>query len=286
MTLKQALSYAREALAAQNIEEAPLESELLLRHALKLNRVSLYLNLEKELEPQEEESFRQLVERRLSGEPTAYITGHCEFYGIDFYVNRNVLIPRPESELLVEKALALARNGAIDRIADIGTGCGTIAISLALNLPHVRIYATDISSSALEVAGMNCQKYGLENRIQLLQGDMLEPLPRRVKLIVANPPYVRQKEISQLTFEPPLALDGGADGLDKIRKLCRQLKDKLQPGGSLLLEIGQGQGKAVIELLRQLFPPAKIEVTSDFASIDRVVSLETAHEVLLAWFNK
>ncbi len=282
MTLKQALSHAREALAAHNIEEAPLESELLLRHALKLNRVSLYLNLEKELEPPEEEIFRQLVERRLSGEPTAYITEHCEFYGIDFYVNRNVLIPRPESELLVEKTLALARNGAIDRIADIGTGCGAIAISLALNLPHVRIYATDISSSALEVAGMNCQRYGLENRIQLLQGDMLEPLPEPVKLIVANPPYVRRKEISQLTFEPPLALDGGADGLDKIRKLCRQLKDKLQPGGCLLLEIGQGQGKAVIELLRQLFPPAKIEVTSDFAGIDRVVSLETAHEVLLA----
>ncbi len=274
MTLKQALSQAKRVLAANNIEDASLEGELLLRHVLKISRVQLYLDLDQELTSQQETDFWDTISRRLSGEPTAYITGHREFYGLDFYINSNALIPRPESELLVEKVLHLAQHHSISTIADVGTGCGAIAISLALNLPQVKIYATDISAPALEVAAMNCQRHRVAQRIQLLPGDMLEPLPEPVDLIVTNLPYVKYSELHpSADFEPVLALNGGSDGLEKIRQLCRQVSNKLHPEGYLLLEMGQGQSEAVTTLLHSLFPQAEIEVTPDLSGIDRVVSL-------------
>ena len=276
MTLKQTLSHARGILTANNIEDTCLEGEVLLRHTLEISRVQLYLDLNYELSSKQEETFWHLIERRLSGEPTAYITGHREFYGLDFYVDPSVLIPRPESELLVEKALKLAQNGTMPTIAEIGTGCGAIAISLALNLPQAKIYATDISAPALKVALFNCQKHGVVNRICLLQGDMLDPLPEPVDLIVANLPYVKESELPptySTNFEPLLALNGGSDGLEKIRQLCCQVNNKLCPEGCLFLEIGQGQRRAVTTFLHSLLPSAKIEVTSDLSGIDRVVSL-------------
>jgi len=277
MTLQQALSRAKAILVKNNIEDAPIECELLLRHALKISHAQLYLDLNHELSLEQEETFWHLIKRRLNGEPTAYITEHREFYGLDFYVDSRVLIPRPESELLVEMALNLAQNRTVSTIAEIGTGCGAIAISLALNLPQTRIYATDISASAIDVAQLNCQQHGVVNRIHLLHGDMLNPLPEPVDLIIANLPYVKESElllaISPMNFEPQLALNGGSDGLEKIRQLCHQVRSKLRPEGSLLLEIGQGQAPAVTTFLRSLFPSAKIEVTSDLAGIDRVMSL-------------
>jgi len=276
VTLKQALSHAREMLVTNNIEDAPIESELLLRYALNISRVQLYQDLNHELSLKQEQAFWNLIKRRLSHEPTAYITGHREFYGLDFYVNPHVLIPRPESELLVEMALSLAQNHPAATIAEVGTGCGAIAISLALNLPQTKIYATDISASALEVAQTNCKKHGVVNRIHLLQGDMLNPLPELVNLIVANLPYVRKAELPRISpakFEPLLALDGGSDGLQKISQLCRQVENKLRPTGYLLLEIGQGQGKAVTALLHSLFPCAKMEAVPDLSGIARVISL-------------
>jgi len=152
VTRRQALNRAREMLAEANIEDAPLESELLLRHVLQISQVELYQDPEREIKPAQEKKFWALVKRRLSGEPTAYITGHREFYGLDFYVDPGVLIPRPESELLVEKTLALAQTHPAAAIAEIGTGSGAIAVSLALNLPQAKIYATDISEAALKVA--------------------------------------------------------------------------------------------------------------------------------------
>ncbi|MBI3931169.1 MAG: peptide chain release factor N(5)-glutamine methyltransferase [Chloroflexi bacterium] len=279
MTIKQTLSRARAILVASNIEDAPLESELLLRQALRIDRIQLYLALDRELGPEEDETLWKLIKRRLDGEPIAYITGQREFYGLDFSVDPSVLIPRPESELLVEKALKLAQEQAVFTIAEVGTGCGAIAISLALSLPQAKIYATDISAAALKVTRLNCQKHGVVARICLLSGDMLAPLPEPVDLIVANLPYVREAELSRVNthnFEPSLALNGGADGLEKIAQLCSQIGDKLRTGGSLLLEIGQGQSRAVTVLLRRLFPAAEIEVAPDWSGIDRVVSL-TGH---------
>jgi len=276
VTLEQALSQARKVLASHSIEDAPLESELLLRHVLEIDRVQLYQDLNRELSPQQEATFWHLIERRLSGEPTAYIIGHREFYGLDFYVDANVLIPRPETELLVEKALKLAENHPTISIAEVGTGCGAIAISLALNLPQAKIYAIDISPAALKVAATNCQKHGVVDRICLLRGDMLNPLPEPVDLIIANLPYVKKTELRQISpagFEPLLALNGGPNGLEKIRQLCPHLSNKLRPKGYLLLEIGQGQGKTVTTLLENLFPLAKIEITTDLSGIDRVVNL-------------
>ncbi len=275
MTLKQALSRAREMLVANNIEDASLESELLLRHTLNISRIQLYQSLDHELSPKQEKTFWNLIRRRLNHEPTAYITGHREFYGLDFYVNPHVLIPRPESELLVEMALSLAQNHRVATIAEIGTGCGAIAISLALSLPQAKIYATDISAPAIKVALTNCRRHGVVNRLYLLQGDMLDPLPESVDLIIANLPYVKKTELlrSPANFEPLPALNGGLDGLQKISRLCRQVENKLHPTGYLLLEIGQGQSRAVTALLHNLFPYAKIEVVPDLGSIDRVVSL-------------
>ena len=275
MTLKQALDQARRVLTSNGIEDAWLEAELLLRHTLTVSRVRLYLDFNRELSPEQEEIFWQLIERRARGEPSAFITGHREFYGLDFHVNPSVLIPRPESELLVEKAINLTQGRDIATIADIGTGCGAIAISLALNLPKVKLYATDISAPALEVARINCQQHKVEDRICLLQGNMLDPLPEPVDLIIANMPYVKGDEVhsAPLRFEPPLALDGGTDGLEKIYELCKEVGGKLCSHGYLLLEVGQGQANLVAAFLHSLYPSAQIEVTPDFGGIERVISL-------------
>ena len=296
MILKEALHETEVVLARQHIEDPRLESELLLRHVLGISRVQLYQDLHRELGPREEADFGRLIERRLSAEPVAYITGHREFYGLDFYVDRGVLIPRPETELLVEKALGLAREKPIGSIADVGTGSGAIAVSLALNLPQTRIYATDVSDSALRVALLNCRRHGVADRVCLLEGDLLDPLPEPVDLIVANPPYVTEAEVREqglATFEPELALNGGYDGLEKIRKLCCKLDEKLHPEGTLLLEIGLGQSQTIVGLLRGLFPLAKIEITPDLSGIDRVVSLtsirknsDVAGEVYRGSMNK
>ena len=281
MTIKQALHHARELLVANNIEDASLESEILLRHALHLSRVQLYQRLDGELIPEQQRVFHELLQRRLAGEPATYIIGHREFYGLDFYVDTSVLIPRPETELLVEKALALAQKQSISTIADVGTGCGAIAISLALELTQTKIYATDISAAALEVARFNCQQHGVQDRIHLLQGNLIDALPEHVDLIVANPPYVKKRDLTcQSGFEPGLALDGGDDGLEKVRQLCRQANGKLNAGGCLMVEIGQGQHEAVTNLLRRLFPSAQIEVTPDPGGIERVVSLNLSPEAV------
>jgi release factor glutamine methyltransferase len=273
VTLKQALRRARDILTENSIEDASLEGELLLRYTLGISRTQLYLDLDQELSPKQDEAFWQLIKRRLDGEPTAYITGHREFYGLDFYVDSRVLIPRPESELLVETALALAQNRPLSTIAEIGTGSGAIAISLAINLPQVKIYATDISATALEIALLNCQKHGMIDRVHLLHGNMLDPVPEPVDLIITNLPYVKKSDLASMRFEPALALDGGRDGMGKIRQLCQQAGGKLCPGGFLLLEIGQGQASAVTNFLNALFPNGEIKVTPDLSSIDRVVSL-------------
>lgn len=273
------LRQGRETLTVNSIEDASLEAEVLLRHALSFDRVQLFLQPDRELSAEENENFRQSIRRRLNNEPTAYITGHREFYGRDFYVDSNVLIPRPETELLVETALGLAVNRPIHTMADIGTGSGAIAISLALSLPQTRIYATDISPAALGVAETNCRKHGVTNLVCLLQGDLLAPLPEPVDIIVANLPYVREEELPRVNtwhFEPPTALNGGGDGLEMIRRLGAQVDSKLRPGGALLLEIGLGQGEAMKAFFHQLFPSAEIKLIPDGNGIDRVVSLLTA----------
>ena len=272
MILKDSLYHTRQVLAVNDIDNAPLEGELLLRQTLKFNRVQLYQKLEQRITPEQQDILQGLVERRIKGEPAAYINRYREFYGLDFYVNNDVLIPRPETEHLVDKTISMAQKHQKPLIADVGTGCGIIAVSLALSLPRAKIYATDISAPALKVARLNCHKHKVSDRIKLIKGDMLEALPEPVDFIVANLPYVKQSELDTSSFEPVVALDGGIDGMEKIKRLCHQVSGKLLPGGCLLLEIGQGQREAVTTLLNNLFPTADIEVTPDLSGIDRVVS--------------
>lgn len=276
MNLRQALSYARGILADSNIEDTSLEGEILLRHVLEMSRTQLYSDLDLNLSTEQEKALNKFLKRRKRGEPSAYITGHREFYGLDFRVDRSVLIPRPETELLVELSIKVARRNAIKEIGDIGTGCGAIAISLAVNLPQATVYATDISPEALEVARYNCQKHGVSDRVVLLHGDLLEPLKGPVDMIVANLPYVRERDVLRsdpLSFEPALALNGGKNGLGRIRALCQRAGGKLNKPGYLILEIAEGQAKAVTAILRRGFPGAAIEVHKDLAGIKRAVSL-------------
>jgi release factor glutamine methyltransferase len=276
MTVKEALTRATGILAAASIEDASLESSILLRHFLNLDRVKLYLEHERQLTGEEEASFFRLIERRSKGEPTAYITHHREFYGLDFYVDSRVLIPRPESEILVEEALHFCGRHTVSTVADIGTGSGAIIISLAIKLPGLKYYATDISQEALEVAAINCEKNGVKDKITLLQGDMLDPLPEKIDLIIANLPYVKRSDISKISsgeYEPSSALDGGLDGLDKILRLCHQAKSKLQANGCLLLEVGMDQSQPVAGFLKRQFPAGQIKIISDYSDIERVVGL-------------
>jgi release factor glutamine methyltransferase len=276
MNRRDVLKRARELLTENHIEDADWEAELLLRDTLKIHRVHLYTDLQHLLTPRQEAAFWEKIERRICGEPSAYIVGHREFYGLDFAVGGDVLIPRPETEMLVDKAIALARDMVTPGIADVGTGCGAIAISIAVNVPSAYIYGIDVSAAALEVAKENCRRHNLMKRITLINGELLKPLSAPVDIIVANLPYVKTGDLPVVNtkgFEPRLALDGGAEGLDLIHKLCAQTAKMLKPGGSLLLEIGMGQSAAVKEILAGIFPGAIAEITVDYAKIDRLVTL-------------
>jgi len=280
--LREALQSATQTLRKAGIDDASVEAELLLGHILGMSKTQLYTEPERSLTSVETEHLCHLVRRRLDHEPAAYILGHCEFYGIDFCIDCHTFIPRPETELLVEKAVELAQRisqpGKRITIADVGTGCGAIAISLASALPQAKIYATDISASALQVAGMNCRRHAVSSQVELLQGNLLEPLSQPVDMIVANLPYIKSCEFRDLSpevrnFEPTTALAGGEDGLDKIQQILEQMPGKLNYGGCFLLEIGQGQGRVVTSLIKSYFPQASIELISDLGGIERVVKV-------------
>jgi release factor glutamine methyltransferase len=285
--LSEALQSVTQTLRGAKIADASVEAEVLLGHVLAVCKTGLYTEPERSLTSAERQRLRRLVRRRLAHEPAAYILGHCEFYGADFFVDSDTFIPRPETELLVEEAVELARRishqGEQTTIADIGTGCGAIAISLALALPQAKVYATDISASALKVAEVNCRRHGVNGQVELLQGNLLEPLPQGVDVMVANLPYVKDREFVDLSpeireYEPTIALAGGRDGLDKIREMLEQMGGKggvhLGEGPAyLLLEIGQGQGEMVTSLVNDCFPQAGIELVPDLGGIERVANV-------------
>jgi release factor glutamine methyltransferase len=278
--LREALQSTTQTLCKAGIADASVEAELLLGHVLGMSKTQLYTEPERSLTLVEAEHLSHLIRRRLDHEPAAYILGHSQFYGIDFYIDCHTFIPRPETELLVEKAVEIAegisQTGRRITIADIGTGCGAIAISLALALPKAKIYATDISASALQVAEINCRCQRVDGQVELLQGNLLEPLPQPVDVVVANLPYIKDCEFGDLSpeirdYEPTTALAGGEDGLDKIQKMLEQMPRKLNHGACFLLEIGQGQGEMVTSLIKSYFPQATIELISDLGGIERVI---------------
>jgi len=279
-SIRQLLIEATRLLQGEGLDTPRLDAELLLGHVLGLTRARIHAHPNRRLDAAGLDSYRELIERRRQHEPVAYIIGHKEFYGLDFYVDRRVLIPRPETELLVEKGLEIGRAAFHPlTIADVGTGSGAIAISLAVHLPQAIIYALDASPEALEVAALNHRRHSVERRVHLLQGDLLSPLPEPVDLIVANLPYVSWAEWEQLpwtitAYEPRSALDAGPDGLDAIRRLLAQARSYLKPQTTILLEIGATQGAAVTNLARHHFSRATVEVVQDYAGLYRMVVIE------------
>jgi len=282
LTLREFLRETRGRLGEVGAPEPRLESEVMLSDVLGVPRHRLYAYQDDAIPEEAVEALEKVVQRRLEREPLAYILGHREFYGVDLTVGPGVMVPRPETEMLVERALLVCLE-RMDRaalvVADVGTGSGGIAVSLAMHLPGVALYATDISAEALEVARANVEKFGLGPRITLLEGDLLEPLPGRVDVIVANLPYIpsgRLEELQpELAWEPRGALDGGDDGMGLLRRLIGQAAGKLADDGVMLLEIDPGQGEALQRLAEKLFPGATTSVEEDLAGLERLFVLES-----------
>jgi len=268
-----------------DIDRARLDAQVLLSYVLGVDRVYLYTYPERELAAREEQQYRELIDRRAQHEPVAYLTGTKEFYGREFIVDRRVLIPRPETELLVEAALEQVRlHLYVDRlplVADIGTGSGAIPVTIALEEPQLPyLYACDVSPDALEVARLNCERYHVEQRLRLLHGDLLAPLPEPVDILIANLPYVGTNEESflapdVLNYEPHQALFSGPDGLELLRRFCQEVQEsaKVKPGAVVLLEIGYQQREPLIRLLQALLPQSRITTQRDYAGWDRILQI-------------
>jgi release factor glutamine methyltransferase len=248
-----------------------LDAEVLLAHVLGLRRLDLYLQFERPVQPDERTRYRELVRLRAAKRtPVAYLTGSREFWSRSFQVSPAVLIPRPETELLVQAALELP----VRRALELGVGSGAVAGTLAAERPELRLVASDLSAAALALARVNLESLGVLERVALLRADALPALAAGAfDAIVSNPPYVPSADLPQLApelqHEPALALDGGADGLDVIRRMLQDAPRLLRPGGSLLLEFGSGQAAAVAELLRGA-GAADVQLRRDLAGIERV----------------
>ncbi len=262
----------------RTVSDTPrVEAEILLMHVTASSRAGLLAYPEHSLTPAQQSRYQKLVARRASGYPLPYLTGIVEFYALDFEVTPEVLIPRPDTEILVDLALA-RRPGTV---IDVGTGSGCIAIALATHLPQAEVYAIDISSAALAVARRNAEMHSLDERIRLITGDLLDRRPGPVDLIVSNPPYVSTTEWTSLpasirNHEPRLALDGGADGLEVIRRVLSQSQGLLKPGGGLLIEIGAAQGEAAKDIAETFFPGngTSVRIHQDLAGRDRALEVD------------
>ena len=283
MTVLEAIQRSTGFLARKGVDSPRLQVELLLAHALGVPRLKLYLNFEQKLTGADLESVRELVRRRGNREPLQHIIGSTSFCGFEIKVNRHVLVPRPETEMLAERAwqFLAALNPPPGAALDFGTGSGCLAIALAAQCPGAEVHATDISVEALRVARENAALNNLSDKIQFHSGDGFAALPRVLPfdLIVSNPPYVPSAEIEALAPEvrdhdPRLALDGGADGLDFYRRLAAEAANHLRPAGRIMLESGDGQA----EQIRQLFVQHKWVVESveaDYTRQPRILTLRS-----------
>lgn len=263
---------ARE-LKAAGIERARAEADLLVCEAAGQSPEWLLVHPEAPLSPQQVSRLDEMVGRRARREPLPYVLGRVEFCSLDFLTGPAAIVPRPETEILVEAALARAERARF--AVDVGTGCGALAVVLARERPGLTVLGIDISREALHLAKRNIARHGLEGRVQLAAGDLLGPVGRKADLVVANLPYIRTGEFPSLSpevreWEPRIALDGGDDGLALIRRLAGQLGRHLSAGGIAALEVGAGQAGEVANLLRRA-GLTEVEVIADYAKIDRVV---------------
>ncbi len=284
-TIHQALEQATISLAQTDQADARFDAQVLLSHILHIGRSFLYAYPEHKLTSEQEQQYQALIERRSRGEPVAYLIGHKEFYGLDFLVDKRVLIPRPETELLVEAALNACRKmfeaGRMPIFVDIGTGSGAIPVTLAVLEPRLPyLYASDISADALDVAYLNCQQHHVEDRVRLLYGDLLMSLPEPVDILTANLPYIGTDELEEIphdvrAYEPHLALFSGPLGLDLMLRFFQELQhsQKLKEGAVLFLEIGYRQHESLSSILQEIWPQAILTFTKDFAGWNRVLQV-------------
>lgn len=271
----------RTALSELGLEEAFLEAELLLATSLGVSRTQLYTMLHDDFSAASSTRLAQLTRRRLNREPLAYILGYREFYGLKLKVNRSVLIPRPETELLVDEAIRVLkarfpRGGAT--IADVGIGSGAVAVALASCVTDSHTYGIEVSPRAFRIAEQNVKQQRLQDRITILLGDLLNPLPVKVDLIVANLPYIPTDRLVTLApeitrYEPRQALDGGRDGLELVRRLLAQTPDYLSTGGVILLEMDPEQMGVATSYALQVHPAARCYRAKDLAGLDRILAI-------------
>lgn len=282
ITIEAALQRASLCLREAGIEQPRDEAEILLAHLQGWNRLKLFLERSNFLDSDLVSAFRAAVERRARDEPSAYITGTKEFYGLSFAVNREVLIPRPETELLVDIVLEWARTQKGElRGVDLGCGSGNLAITLAYHLPEASFYAVDLSTGALQLAETNALRHGVRERVHFFQGDYLDAFsgtqpPPVFNLVVSNPPYLRSSELENLPvtirdYEPPLSLNGGPDGLVAYRSILALLPRFLQAPGLMALEIGFTQGEALLSLCRKQALFHTLSLRHDYQNLPRVL---------------
>ncbi len=277
VTVSEALKHGRQALVS--ISETPfLDAQLLLAYTLKRKKEWVLAHSEHHLSTSELTTFEAYLDRLVTGEALPYLLGSWEFYGRSFHVTANVLIPRPETELLIENALGFLRSHPKMRLcADIGTGSGCIAISLASEIPDLQVLAADVSQSAIEVARVNTREHGVEDQVTLVVSDLLHPFDFQFGLICANLPYIPSQRLQRLAVaerEPNLALDGGMDGLAVLRRLARELPEWLAPGGRALLEVDSSHAHVLAGELTSMYSSVKTDVLKDLSGRDRVVILD------------
>jgi len=284
-TVGQALRNICEIFKNRGIINSEREAEILLSYSLEMSRSEIYLNSDRVLKDIEKTKLEKKIQKRIEKIPLQYITKHQEFMGIDFFVEKGVLIPRPETEILVEEVIKKLKNYKYSdnmEIADLGTGSGVIAISIAKFINNITVYATDISKKSLQIALKNAQKHRCENKIIFLHGDLFEPFKNKIEkfsleAIISNPPYIDSCDFELLPpevrdNEPKIALFGGIDGLDYYRKIIKKSSQYLKRNGFLALEVGLNQSKIVEELiLKESSFNQNIEIIEDYSGIERVV---------------
>jgi release factor glutamine methyltransferase len=283
-TILSLIRWTEERFKKEGVSTPRLDAEVLLASTLACDRVGLYTHFDQPLHPEELAQFKGLIQRRLRREPLAYIIGKQEFWSLDFQVTPDVLIPRPETELLVDEVLKIlsqqVQRGENLRILEIGTGSGAISVSLAKEFPSASYVATDLSEKALRIAKENALQNGVHGQILFLQGDLFHPLDSdwRFELILTNPPYIPQGHFPSLEpevrdFEPRLALDGGIDGLEFFRRVFREIGSFLNPGGWFLSEIGAGQDQEIQTITETNPAFDRIEFLPDLSGIKRVFKI-------------
>jgi release factor glutamine methyltransferase len=275
-TVRNIIEWTAQDLQRRGIDSARLDAEVLLAHALKVDRLHLYLDLDRPLSEQERAAFRDLLACRRQRQPVAYLTGTREFWSLQFAVSDQVLVPRPDTEVVVEEVLTCLPPPAAKplRLVDVGTGSGCIALALAHERPEVRVAAIDIEPGAAQVAAENCRRLGLTGQVTVAMGDLLGPIAGPVDAVISNPPYIRSRDLDGLEpevarWEPQQALDGGPDGLDVYRRLVTSAAEVVRTEGWLVLEIGHDQGQQLTELLPPYWRLERIR--QDYGGLPRVV---------------